>query len=260
MPQKHSAKTIIQTGAHSILYEAASLALETARLAIARGPAGIGKSFALTLLQDSLSNDRDTVLKFTATARNGKSWRRFFEEAALEFGLNGYGGQDPMERLERALMQSYPFRRGGSRILLIIDECQHLDAKLIECLRALYDKGEFAHDFDSSQAAFGLLLVGNPHFLSKAGKAERAAFEALLSRCPIEVTLDRPEGSEYADLALSFFAAGDERGDALAEHGKRFGNLRVMATSYDLARHFAGSGQMTMVHLKKAFLFSAEGK
>lgn len=255
----HSAKSIIRTGAHTILKEAATMSLETARLAIARGPAGIGKSFGLTLLERSLSKNGDTVLLFTATARNGKSIRRFFEEACLEFGIIGYGSADPMQRLHRELMKSFPFRDFGQRVLLVIDECQHLDAKLIESLRALYDCGDYAHDFDPARPAFGLLLVGNGHFLSRGGKAERAAFEALLSRCPIEVTLERPEPAEYEALAKSFFPENGELSEALAGHGKRLGNLRVMDTACDLARHFAGGGTITMAHLQKALLFAAGG-
>lgn len=157
-------------------------------------------------------------------------------------------------------MQSYPFRPEGPRVLLIIDECQHLDAKMIECLRALFDTGRYARDFDANRLAFGLLLVGNGHFLSRGGRAERAAFEALLSRCPIEVTLDRPSRDEIEALAQSFFPEEQAMRQALAEHGECHGNLRVMDTAVDMARHFAGGNELTLAHLQKAFLFAAGGK
>lgn len=260
MTIRHGANPIIRTSAHAILKEAATAALETAQLAIARGPAGIGKSFALTLLERSMSRKEDKVYVFTATARNGRSVKRFFEEAILELGIIGYGGTDPMQRLQRVLMQSYPFRPEGPRVLLIIDECQHLDAKMIECLRALFDTGRYARDFDANRPAFGLLLVGNGHFLSRGGRAERAAFEALLSRCPIEVTLDRPSRDEIEALAQSFFPEEQAMRQALAEHGECHGNLRVMDTAVDMARHFAGGNELTLAHLQKAFLFAAGGK
>lgn len=260
MTIRHPANPIIRTATHAILKEAATAALETAQLAIARGPAGIGKSFALTMLEKSMNRKEDTVYLFTATARNGRSVKRFFEEAILDLGIIGHGGTDPMQRIERVLMHSFPFRATGPRVLFIVDECQHLDAKMIECLRGLFDLGRYARDFDLSQPAFGLLLVGNGHFLSRGGKAERAAFEALLSRCPIEVTLDRPSPDEIHELAQCFFADRPDLKDALAAHGERFGNLRVMDTAIDLARHFAGSNEVTLTHLQKAFLFSAGGK
>lgn len=261
MTIRHAANPIIRTGTHAILKEAATAALETAQLAIARGPAGIGKSFALTLLEKSMTRNEDTVLVFTATARNGRSVKRFFEEAIIDLGIIGYGGTDPMQRIERVLMQSFPFRAIGPRVLFVIDECQHLDAKLIECLRGLFDLGRYARDFDLDKPAFGLLLVGNGHFLARGGKAERAAFEALLSRCPIEVTLDRPTRDEIHELAASFFGGRSDLKEALAAHGERFGNLRVMDTAVDMARHFAGGGnEVSLAHLQKAFLFSAGGK
>ena len=131
------------------------------------------------------------------------------------------GAVSPLQRMERVLMQSFPFKETGPRVLFIVDECQHLNAKVIECLRGLFDLGRYARDFDLSAPAFGLLLVGNGHFLSRGG---------------------------------------DEMQSVLAAHGERFGNLRVMDTAVDLARHFAGENDMTLACLQKAFLFSAGGK
>ena len=260
MTSSHTAIPIIRTGAHAILQQAALVALETGQLAIARGPAGIGKSFALSMLEESMSRKEDRVYVFTATIRNGRSVKRFFDEAILELGIIGYGGSDPMQRLERVLLQSFPFRETGQRVLFVVDECQHLDAKMIECLRAIFDKGRIARDFDHSKPAFGLLLVGNAHFLSRGGRAERAAFEALLSRCPIEVTLDRPDQEEFAALAEGFFPDSPALKDALCAHGTRHGNLRVMATAVSIARSFASGDSVTMAHLQKALLFAAGGK
>lgn len=93
MTIRHGANPIIRTSAHAILKEAATAALETAQLAIARGPAGIGKSFALTLLERSMSRKEDKVYVFTATARNGRSVKRFFEEAPLSLGSLGMAAQ-----------------------------------------------------------------------------------------------------------------------------------------------------------------------
>lgn len=260
MTNRHGANPIIRTSAHAILKVAAMAALETAQLAIARGPAGIGKSFALTLLQQAMWNDRDRIYVFTATARNGRSTTRFFQEIVIALEIMGDGPTDPFQRLKHRLLFSRPFVAFAPRILLVIDECQHLDGKLIECLRALFDLGHYARDFDASQPAFGLLLVGNGHFLTQGGRAERAAFEALLSRCPIEVTLERPSRDEIQSLAERLLPENEALQLALAEHGARHGNLRVMDTAVDMARHFAGDGDLTMAELQKAFLFAAGGK
>jgi type II secretory pathway predicted ATPase ExeA len=260
MTNRHGANPIIRTSAHAILKVAASAALETAQLAIARGPAGIGKSFALTLLQQAMLNDRDRIYVFTATAHNGRSVKRFFQELIIECEIRAYGRTEPMQRLESALLQSRPFQASAPRVLLVIDECQHLDGKLIECLRALFDLGFYARNFDRSQPAFGLLLVGNGNFLSRGGRAERAAFDALLTRCPIEVTLERPSGDEIQSLAKCLLPENEALQEAFAEHGARHGNLRVMDTAVDMARYFAGGDDLTMAELQKAFLFAAGGK
>lgn len=128
---------------------------------------------------------------------------------------------------------------------------------MIECLRYLYDVGSYARDFDPSRPAFGILLVGNAHFLSRGGRAERAAFEALITRCALEVTLDRPSRDEIHDLAQSIFPEDQALRNALADHGESHGNLRVMGTAVAVARQFAGDNQLSFAHLQKAFLFTA---
>ena len=47
----------IRTRSHAILLQSATVALETARLAIVRGPVGIGKTYALDLIEHELSQD-----------------------------------------------------------------------------------------------------------------------------------------------------------------------------------------------------------
>ena len=171
----------------------------------------------------------------------------------LDLGIIGWGGVDPMQRRERVLIQSFPFKAVGPRVLLVIDECQHLDAKMIECLRALFDLGRLARDFYGNKAAFGLLLVGNGHFLARGGRAERAAFEAILSRCPIEVTLERPVAEEFSELAQAYFPDSPELKQALFSHGELHGTLRAMATAFSLARNFAGDGEVTFTIKNRKF-------
>lgn len=97
-----------------------------------------------------------------------------------------------MERFERYVLHRYPFRGYGPRKVPVIDECRHLKAKVPECLRYICDRGGKARRFDPAQAAFGLVPVGNGHFLTRGGRPERAAFEALLTRAPVEWELTGP--------------------------------------------------------------------
>lgn len=250
----------IQTRSHARLLQAATVALETARLTIVRGPAGIGKTYALDLIEGELSGGGAQVFRVLASADKSASVKKFFEKAIFDLGLMGHGGSDPVDRLAGYLLRSYPFRKNGPRVLLVIDECQHLTAKILETLRSIYDRGQRARDFDPDAPAFGMLFVGNPNFLTRGGKAERAAFEALLSRGPIEWELSRPPAQEYADLAAAFFPDAEDLQDVIRSYGESRRNLREMNEKFVLARHFAGGGQITMTHLQKAILLSSGAK
>lgn len=256
MTDRQGYNTTIPTRAHAILRETVETALTLGRMGIARGPAGIGKSYALELIADELSRGDDDVMVFTASDATGASKTKFFGRALLDLGVLGNGAVDPMERLERFLLHSFPFRGFGPRKVLVVDECQHLSAKLIECLRYLYDRGERARRFDPTQPAFGLVLVGNGHFLTRGGKAERAAFEALLTRAPIEWEIDRPPEEEIAALARKHFPELSDLQEAFVAFGSKCGNFRQPVEAAAIATHLAGEGPVSLAHLRRAFLLS----
>ncbi|MBK8441737.1 MAG: hypothetical protein IPL38_20310 [Rhodobacter sp.] len=84
---------------------------------------------------------------------------------------------------------------------MIVDECQRLAPNILETLRQAYDAGQFARDGDRDALAFGILLVGNHHFLTKGGRSVAMTFDALSSRCPLNIDPSRPNAAEYAALA-----------------------------------------------------------
>ena len=246
----------IPTRTHAILRETVETALALGRLGIARGAAGIGKSYALKLIAEEFSRDEDDVMVFTASKATGASRTKFFGNAILDLGIMGHGGVDPMQRLERFLLNSFPFRGFGPRKVLVVDECQHLNASLIECLRYIYDRGEEARRFDPARPAFGLVLVGNGHFLTSGGKPERAAYEALLTRAAIDWEIDRPTEDEVAALAAKLCRDQPEHQSELVAFGMKCGNFRQPAESVAIATHLAGEGPVTLAHLRRAFLLS----
>ncbi len=255
----HRCRHIIETRTHAILRDMATTALSIGRLAIIRGPAGIGKSFALDRIAEELNEGQTQVLIVTATAANGRSIRKFFGDAIMQLGLMG-GGGEPEARFAGYMMRSFPFRRYSPKILLVIDECQHLAPNVIETLRGIYDLGKDARNGDSDAPAFGLLMVGNDRFLTRGGKSERAMFEALASRCPMEWELDRPTAEETAALAAAMFPDAQDCRDAIAAFGARCGTLREMAESYALADSFAGDGKVGMQELERALVLSMGGR
>lgn len=258
MSAMHPITPIIRTGAYSILRDVSRAALETARLGIVRGPVGIGKTFALRQIAEELSQGDDQVFLIEAPSDKSKAVRRFFQSALFDIGAYGHGGADPFDVFTGYMLRSYPFRRAGQRkrILLIVDECQRLAPNILETLRHAYDAGQLARDGMTEEPAFGVLLVGNHHFLTKGGRAVALTFDALLSRCPINVDLSRPEPGEYRALAEGLFPENDTLRSALAKHGAKRGNLREMAEAHALAKHYAGGGPISPIHLEKAMLFA----
>lgn len=256
MTDRQGYNVTIPTRAHAILRETVETALTLGRMGIARGPAGIGKSYALELIAEEFSRGDDDVMVFSASAATGGSRTKFFSAAVLELAIMGHGAVDPMQRLERFLLNSFPFRGYGPRKVLVVDECQHLKAPMIECLRYIYDRGEQARRFDPTLPAFGLVLVGNGHFLTSGGKQERAAFEALLTRAAIEWDIDRPSEAEVAALAVKLCPDQPELQEAFKAFGVKCGNFRQPVEAVAIATHLAGEGPVTLVHLRRAFLLS----
>jgi DNA transposition AAA+ family ATPase len=262
MSMLHPVTPIIRTTAYSRLLETARAAMDTARLAIVRGPVGIGKTFALRQIEEELSQGEDRVFLIEAPSDKSKSIQRFYQKALFDMGMSGHGGADPFEVFKGYMLRGYPFRRFGHRprILLIVDECQRLAPNILETLRNAYDGGQWARDFDPEAPAFGLLLVGNHHFLTKGGRSVMATFDALLSRCPLNIDLGRPEPGEYAALAAELFPAEEELQIRVARHGAKMGNLRELAEAAALARHYAGGGKVSPIHLEKAILLATGAK
>ncbi len=259
MSAMHPITPIIRTGAYSTLKETARAVLDTARLGIVRGQVGIGKSFALRQIEDELSQGKDQVFLFEAPSDKSKSITRFYQKALFDLGFGGFGGSDPFEFFKGQMLRSYPFHRyqPQPRNLLIVDECQRLAPNILETLRHAYDQGQRARDGMADGPAFGILLVGNHHFLSKGGRAVAATFDALLSRCPINLDLPRPATAEYLALAHSLFPDSDGLRRALANYGAKVGNLREMAEAHTLALHYAGGGPISAIHLERAMLSSS---
>lgn len=246
----HSKTPIISTRTHTMLKEAIDTALKTGRMALAIGPAGIGKTFSLNLIADELSQGDDDVIIFTASENTSRSETKFFHKVLFDMNVSGAGYSDPIEVFEAFMLQSYPFRGHGPRKVLIVDECQYLQTKIVNCLKSIFDRGDMARKFDPTRGAFGLVFVGNA-FLTKGGKDARAAYEALntrMSRWP----LGRPAEMEMTTLAAKFFPESDSLPAELTRAGLRWGNFREMAEAVSMARHFAGTEPVELAHLRAA--------
>jgi AAA domain len=261
MSNMHPITPIIRTSAYSMLSDTAQTLLAKAQLSIVRGHPGIGKSFALQQIETELSRGGDEIYLMEAPSDKSRSLDKFFRKALFDLGFYGHGGADPYEYFKGVMLRSFPFRTAGyrPRVLLIVDECQRLAPNILEALRGAFDGGRIARDEDlmcrtSEAPAFGILLVGNHHFLTRGGRDIAATFDALTSRGPI-INLARPEQGEYLKLAASLFPESDQLQTATARFGAKRGQLRSMANVAARAHHYAGSQTVSLIHLEKAILF-----
>lgn len=247
----HVDDPIIETRTHTMLREAVRRVLSLGRMATCIGPAGIGKSFAARLVAEELTTGFDEVLVFTVPRDKSRSVKRFFQKLLFDLQVSGAGRGDPLEVFAGYMMESWPFRGFGPRKAIIFDEAQHLQANIVECLRWAYDLGDPARNFDRDGRAWGLVFLGNEHFLTGGGYEARAAFEALDTRTS-KWPLARPAVDELAALAAKLFPDQGELQAAAVRAAEQWGNFRELAQCRDFAASFAEGGPITLAHLQAA--------
>ena len=185
---------IIRTMALKRLETLVDQVAETAELAIVKGPAGIGKTFAVNHIKETAKSCN----VYTATARPEIAGRLngMANEILQPYGVYQPRMADCMDVVWN-LIAGRPFDRYHKRSVLIVDEAQALLDPVLEGLRGLYDMGDKARMFGGSERAFGLVLVGNDTFLSRAGGIRKAAYEPLLTRIQYTLNLSRPTRADY---------------------------------------------------------------
>jgi type II secretory pathway predicted ATPase ExeA len=241
-------RTIIETGASAMLRSVAREVIAGAGLAVLRGPVGIGKTFALDLIEAELTAEGVDVVRVTANPAISGNVHAFMR-AILGPNCVETGSTADAADAVWSMLHGYPFRSWGRRVLLIIDEAQELAGRVLETIRGIWDMGDAARLGDDSAPAFGCMLVGNSTFMSKGGAQRVASFRPLLSRLTHDLRLPSPGRVECAALAAVVFPDAPELQAMLAGLGEDRGNLCAMAIA---ARQAAGGDAVTMVHLRSA--------
>lgn len=227
----------IRTAVYDKLEFAVENVGRTAGLGIAKGPAGIGKTFALRRLAAAAARDPDLqiVLIRSRPEIEGKV-RDFLNEILHSFGTRQAHMNDASQAVEYALM-TYP----PARTVLIVDEAQGLKINILEMLRGLWDLGDALRLGDPYAPAFGLLLVGNEEFLSRSGGVRKASFEPLLSRVSFPLPkLERPSRAECLELSIALCGGAVEPARIMADYGSSRGNLRAVEKVFGQARFLSG--------------------
>jgi len=220
---------IINTPALERLQVLVEQVAETAEMAIVKGPAGIGKSFAINHLRETTKSCKI----YTATARPEIAGRinGMASEILKPYGVYQPRMADCMEVVWN-LIASRPFSGYSTRSVLIIDEAQSLLVPVLEGLRGLWDMGDDARLFGGHQLAFGLILVGNDMFLSRAGGLKKAAYEPLMTRVQYRLDLKRPTRADLEAFVKELPHVDHEIRAELVEIGMRRGSIRPVAKAW----------------------------
>lgn len=256
MLDMHSSRVNIETRAQSILKEVVTQVTATAGLAIVRGPVGIGKSFALEGIKNSLLENGDRSLIITSSPEIEGSVGVFARALLAPYGLTGGTASSAVDTLADIFLVNSPFLGFGPRFTLIIDEAQGLKSNILEMLRGLWDRGDAARQGNDIAGAFGLVLVGNDSFFNKGGRTQKAEFRPLMSRVTHDIELPRPDLSEYETLAHCLFPELEQHRSLLVDFGRDSGNLRAIDKAYRQAKNLAGRDPISIEDLRRAIRFS----
>ena len=119
----------------------------------------------------------------------------------------------------------------GTNGMLIIDECQHLNAEALEQIRSLFDR-----------CLIGMALVGNEYVYSRMSKEHgpRAAFLLTLkSRVGRYVALRASSDADIDALIAAWKIADKSCHELIRDIGRRPGSLRKLTKVLRLAASFA---------------------
>lgn len=255
----HDTKPIIETGVATTLRTVIGQVVAGAGLALVRGPAGIGKSFALDLVSGELEAEGVNVVRVTASEVISGSISAFTRAILSQYRVTPGSTLDGVEALGD-LLRGYPFRDFGPRAVFIVDEAQVLKPAILETIRGLWDRGDGARQAMEGGPAFGCVLVGNDTFMSKGGTQRVAGFRPLMTRVTHDIRLPRPNKAEHAALAEILFAEQPELQEIIAGFGQDVGNLRAQDVAARQARLTARGGSVSADHLRLAIKFMGGGR
>lgn len=241
---------IIETGVGSTIRQAAEQVLAGAGLGLLRGPAGIGKTFALDKIAADLQDEGEIVVRVTASPAIGGSISAFARAILATYRMETTSTLDGVEAVAE-LLTGYPFRPHSPRAILIVDEAQELKPTILETIRSLWDRGTNSR-LELCGPAFGCLLVGNDLFMGKGGNLRVASFRPLLTRVTHNLSLPRPSRAEHVAFAQALFPDAPELQAILAGFGEDAGNMRAQDVAARQSRLLAGSERVEAAHLRMA--------
>lgn len=137
--------------------------------------------------------------------------------------------------------------------LLIVDEAQHLSARQLEQLRAVWDG---LHN----RGGFGLVLCGNPAFLSQFSNPHSAAFLAFqqfTGRIAATLSIDALDDADLSAIADAFLVEDPDAREMLVLLARKRGGLHSVTRVLRAAAEEAGGRPIRLKHVVS--IIKAEG-
>lgn len=231
---------VVETSVYKRVQEAVSYSIMTRWPSVVRGPAGLGKTTALSSL---LWKDNNAVL--ISASGMQKSLMQMMRLIADAFGFYPHG---------RTSYEVYNWivsgvqRNAEENKYLIIDEAHRLN---LDTLREILDLWEY----------YGLPIIfcGNNE-VAKKTKTHASTFDQISSRIGKEVSLTVLEPNDFVLFGVERNVEGKDAYDALINYGMRT-SMRGAAQLLDAARLAAGErGSIKLDHIQAAAEYSFGSK
>lgn len=229
---------IIKTTVLKRLETLAQQVANTAELAMVKGPAGIGKTFAVDHIAETAGNF--DVFTITARSEVAGNIKWMANELLNPFGVQEFQVAESMQSVWN-LVARKPFAEYPSRSVLIVDEAQALKPSVLEAFRGLFDMGEKARIAGGNRPAFGMILVGNGTFLNRAGGSQKIAYEPLMQRFQYKLELGRPSRADIELFVGALHGTDAEIKAELVQIGLSNGSIRAVAKAWRAMMHISSN-------------------
>lgn len=233
---------IVETSTHKRVIEAVNYTVNMRKPSVIRGPAGLGKTTALTFLN---WKDPDAVLI------NAKGMLKHIKQAMLLIaeGLDIYIHGRTTYDMYNSIISGVADRASAGKYL-IIDEAHRLN---LDTLREVFDLWEYH--------GLPIVICGNNE-VAKKTRTHASTFDQISTRIGKEVSLFRSEPNDFIMLGVERNVEGKQAYDALVNYGMKT-SMREISHLLDTARVAAGEhGSVRFEHLQKAadYLFGSPQK
>lgn len=235
-------RNVVETSVYKRVEEAVNYTLNLRYPSVIRGPAGLGKTTALTCLH---AKDPNAVLISASGMQKHLMQMMKLIADALDIHIHDRG-RNSYDVYASITMGVKEQAEAGK--YLIIDEAHRMN---LDTIREVFDLWEY----------YGLpiILCGNNE-VAKKTKTRAGTFDQISSRLGKDVSLTRLEPHDFVLYGIERGVEGKEAYDALVNYGTKT-SMREVAQLLDAARLAAGErGSIKLDHITAAADYSFGSK